>query len=643
MTATSSPLPIGQALLRAGLIDEAQLDAALTRQRTEGGPLGHQLLLAGALTRLQLYDALATAWEAPRIDLIAEPPDGLLLRTVPYHVSLRDGWVAHHRGSDGLVVATATPPGEALSAAVEEYFPGESPRYRTTTDWDIWQAVEKAHRDDLLFESQDRLAEDSPLHSAKSGLTSWQLRIPLLIGAVVLVGLLLSTILSFAIVITVANIVFLTSILFKTVAACRAPLRRRRILRQTLAEMQERVRRGLPPVRDSGRPESDLPIYTILMPVYREANIVEKLITNIGSLDYPKSKLDVLLLMEADDHETIEVAKSMRPPEYIRLVVVPPGHPQTKPRACNYGLAFARGEYVVIYDAEDRPESLQLRKSVEAFERDEFERTQLGATQHPLACVQASLHYFNADYNVLTRMFAVEYAHWFEAMLPGMDDSGIPLPLGGTSNHFHTDRLRELGAWDPFNVTEDADLGLRASVLGYRVTVIDSTTGEEACSQTAAWIRQRTRWIKGYMVTAAVNTRHPLQFARDVRLPGVIGMLGLIMATPLAFLVYPICLGFTALTYVGVRFIGLELPGWVVATSVVTMVFGNLLMILSAMVATTWRYNWRIGIFAVFSPIYWVLHSIAAWRALFQVIRDPHRWEKTPHGLTEDYESEAHL
>ncbi|CAM3439437.1 glycosyltransferase [Nocardioides dubius] len=639
----TAPLPIGQALLQRGLIDQQQLDDALERQRTEGGTLGHQLTLAGAVRRLELYDTLAEAWDAPRIDLIASPPDPDLLHQVAYGDLLREGWVPHRRDGDTLWVAIATPPDDELRAAVGARFPGAEPRFVTTTDWDIWHAVEQANRQDLLFESQDKLAEESPLHSARDGLTPWQLRTPLILLAVMMVGFVFAPKHSFALVITLANVVFLTAILFKSVAALRAPLRHRRIQRDELLEMEERARRGLSPRWRTRASDADLPIYTVLMPVYREANIVEKLIANIGSLDYPKSKLDVLLLMEADDHETIEVAKAMRPPEYIRLVIVPPGHPQTKPRACNYGLSFARGKYVVIYDAEDRPERLQLRKAVAAFERDEFEREQLGYDQHPLACVQASLHYFNADYNVLTRMFAVEYAHWFEAMLPGMDDSSIPLPLGGTSNHFHTERLRELGAWDPFNVTEDADLGLRASVMGYRVTVIESTTGEEACAQTAAWIRQRTRWIKGYIVTAAVNTRNPVQFARDVRWRGVVGMLGLILATPLAFLVYPISLGFSLATYVGVQVIGLDLPSWVVASSVITMVFGNLLMISTAAVAATWRYNWRIGVFAIFSPVYWLLHSFAAWRAAYQVIGDPHRWEKTPHGLTEDYESDAHL
>jgi cellulose synthase/poly-beta-1,6-N-acetylglucosamine synthase-like glycosyltransferase len=407
--------------------------------------------------------------------------------------------------------------------------------------------------------------------------------------------------------------------------------------------MRERARRGLAPRWHERTTDGDLPIYTVLVPVFRESNIIAKLISNLGSIDYPKTKLDVIVLMEANDEETVAAAKAMRPPEYVRLLVVPPGHPQTKPRACNYGLAFARGKYVVIYDAEDRPEPDQLRLALAAFERDRMERELLGSAQRPVACVQAALHYFNADYNVLTRLFAIEYAHWFTSMLPGLDGSGVPIPLGGTSNHFDTEVLRELGAWDPYNVTEDADLGLRASVQGYRVAVIGSSTGEEACAQVGAWIKQRTRWIKGYMVTGAVNTRHPVRFLRECGLMGAVGLVGLIIGTPLTFLMYPLVIAFTVATYVGVKWLGLDLPVWVVWSGLVTMLLGNSLMIVVSGLAATRRYNWRIGLFAVLNPVYWLLHSVAAWRALFQTIFSPHEWEKTPHGISEDYESTAHV
>ena len=210
---------------------------------------------------------------------------------------------------------------------------------------------------------------------------------------------------------------------------------------------------------------------------------------------------------------------------------------------------------------------------------------------------------------------------------------------GGTSNHFVTKALRQLGAWDPYNVTEEADLGIRASVQGFRVAVIDSNTWEEASSQIGVWIKQRTRWIKGYMITAAVNIRNPIWFARRTGLMGVVGLVGLMMSTPLAFLAYPLAAGFTVATYIGVRFLGLNLPGWLLWQGVLAMVVGNLTMIAVSAIAATRRYNWRIGAFALLTPVYWFLHSYAAWRAAFQMVTSPHGWEKTPHGLTEECDS----
>lgn len=635
---------IGDALVATGLISPEQLDAALTQQRHEGGYLGHHLVLAGAITRLQLFTALAAQWGTVTRDLVAEPPDPELAGLIEIHEMADQGWVPCARiPGDGLLIATSVRPDPPLIEEVISRFGDVPIEFVACTGWDVFKAIEAANREKLLYLAQDQLAEEKPDHSARPGLTRSQLALPVLLLLAVLVGSILDFRMAAVVILSVTNVVFLLSILFKAGASLRAPVVRAHRERRHLAELEERNRRGLTAVWDRRHADDDLPIYTILIPAFREANIIEKLIDNLGALDYPRSRLDVIVLMEENDAETVEAAKSVQPPDYVRLLVVPAGEPQTKPRACNYGLAFARGKYVVIYDAEDRPEPLQLRKAVAAFERDEFEHEYLDSTRPRLACVQAELYYFNADYNVLTRMFAIEYAAWFKSMLPGLDGSGIPLPLGGTSNHFDAEVLRRLGAWDPYNVTEDADLGLRVSVEGYRVDVLDSSTGEEACATVPAWIPQRTRWIKGYMVTAAVNLRHPIAFAKRVGPMGVVGMVGLIFGTPLTFLAYPLVLGFSVITYVGVQFIGLDLPGWVVASSMLTAIGGNALIIVVSGLVAARRYSWRVGVFAIFNPIYWCLHAIAAWRALFQTIFSPHRWEKTPHGISEDYESTLHV
>ncbi|MBN9348950.1 MAG: glycosyltransferase, partial [Devosia sp.] len=312
----------------------------------------------------------------------------------------------------------------------------------------------------------------------------------------------------------------------------------------------------------------------------------------------------------------------------------------TKPRACNYALPLCRGEFVVIFDAEDRPEADQLREAVRAFRANDFTREHLDRTAKPLHVVQAGLSYFNADYNVLTRMFANEYAFWFDGMLPGLDELGIPIPLGGTSNHFRIEPLRELDGWDPYNVTEDADLGIRVATHGGKVGVIHSTTWEEACADAGAWIRQRTRWIKGYMVTAAVNSRHPFAWVRRHGLGAAVTLFALILSTPLAFLAYPLILAFTVITYVGVSMQALNMPEWIFQVGLINMLAGNVIMIVATAIAAWRRYGWRIAVFAPLNPISWLMHSFAAWRAAWQMYFEPHRWEKTPHGISEDYESE---
>ncbi len=253
-------------------------------------------------------------------------------------------------------------------------------------------------------------------------------------------------------------------------------------------------------------PEADLPIYTVLVPMYKEPEVAQKIARTVTKLNYPIDKLDVKLLLEEDDAPTRkkieEVFDSL--PKCVEVVIapaVPKGQPRTKPRACNWGLERARGKYCVIFDAEDVPEPDQLKKAVIVFRRLEAKG------KGHVACLQAKLNYFNARQNALTRFFTLEYTTWFDLFLPGLHAVRTPIPLGGTSNHFKTEVLKQLGGWDPFNVTEDCDLGMRLARKGNSTEVLDSTTWEEANSQVMNWIKQRSRWIKGYYQTHLVHTR----------------------------------------------------------------------------------------------------------------------------------------
>ena len=242
-----------------------------------------------------------------------------------------------------------------------------------------------------------------------------------------------------------------------------------------------------------------------------------------------RRSFEIKLILEAADAETIAAARALDLPGNVEILVVPDLHPRTKPKALNYALPLARGDYLVIYDAEDRPERDQLRKGIAAFR------------QGPpnLACVQAKLNLYNADDNWLTRQFTIEYGALFDGLLPALDRLRLPIPLGGTSNHFRVAALKWLMAWDPFNVTEDADLGTRLARSGYRCQVLSSTTFEEAPVRFASWLRQRTRWIKGYMQTWLVHMRQPAKLWRELGPAGFLGFQVMVGGTVLSALVHP--------------------------------------------------------------------------------------------------------
>ncbi|MFQ5564033.1 MAG: glycosyltransferase family 2 protein [Parvularculaceae bacterium] len=377
-----------------------------------------------------------------------------------------------------------------------------------------------------------------------------------------------------------------------------------------------------PPLEDA-----DLPEVTILLPVYHEATSLPVLSASINELDYPREKLDIKLLVEADDEETLFEARRLGLDRQFELVAIPSSTPRTKPKACNHALYLARGELTVIYDAEDQPEPDQLRKAAAAMKR--------GGSK--LACVQARLNYYNADENWLTRLFALEYALWFDSLLPALERLGAPIPLGGTSNIFRTETLLEVGGWDPYNVTEDADLGLRLARRGYRTEILDSTTFEEANCRTGNWIRQRSRWMKGYVQTWFVHMRRPRELLRVGGWCGfastqlfVAGNVFSALINPLLWLVFFYWF-FTRDAGVSVLF-----PGPILWLNLFALLIGNFFFIYLAIVAPLKRGWPALSPYALLAPAYWTLTSVAAYKALWQLATRPHFWEKTTHVLSSD-------
>jgi cellulose synthase/poly-beta-1,6-N-acetylglucosamine synthase-like glycosyltransferase len=403
-------------------------------------------------------------------------------------------------------------------------------------------------------------------------------------------------------------------------------------------------------------PDDRLPVYTLLIPLYREAGVLPGLVEQLRNLDYPEERLDIKLLLEENDPETLGAAEAMDLPACFEIVRIRDGYPKTKPKACNVGLREARGEYVVIYDAEDRPEPDQLRKVLAEFD----------AASSDVICMQCRLAYYNDRRNWLTACFALEYATWFDYYLEGLQHMRVPLPLGGTSNHFKTEVLREIGGWDPFNVTEDCYLGVRLHKRRYRTRTVDSVTWEEATSQTGNWIRQRSRWVKGYFQTFFTHMRHPWRTLKGLGVRGFIGFLLVVGGHSFLLILNLI---FWALLALYLFWLGMDVAAgrsvwevvageteavrtawkmiywgptehWLLAPMSVgffvvscALFLANALFILLGVIAALTRGRARLFGAALTMPLYWVLISIGAWKGFLQLFTRPHYWEKTRHGV----------
>ena len=371
--------------------------------------------------------------------------------------------------------------------------------------------------------------------------------------------------------------------------------------------------------------DADLPHYTVLVPVYRETGVIDQLLAALAALDYPEEKRDIKILVEETDHAMRMALVRRALPAGCEVLVVPRGVPRTKPRALDYGLAFARGALLCIYDAEDIPAPDQLRRAAAAF----------AAASPRVACLQAALGWYNAEENWLTRMIALDYAGHFEVILPYLARMGWPLPLGGTSNHFRTAALRAVGAWDPFNVTEDADLGLRLARFGWRSGVLASRTGEEACVHLRDWIAQRSRWIKGWLQTWLVHLRTHRDYARRTGAGGLLVLHAVIGAGVFAALAHPF---FLLWTLWNVLWPGSTAPllghSVVTALCVLVLVAGHFSAMALAAVGLHRRDQLHLWPWLFTLPLYWLLISAAAWLALWDFLVRPHHWRKTPHGLS---------
>jgi glycosyltransferase XagB len=373
----------------------------------------------------------------------------------------------------------------------------------------------------------------------------------------------------------------------------------------------------------AGITDKELPTYTVLVPLYQEERVIRQTVGAITALNYPADKLQVLVTLEEYDYATRRALERIDLPKYVEIVALPNVEPKTKPKALNVAFLKARGEFVVIYDAEVIPEENQLKKAHLAFKKNPH-----------IASFQTRLDHYNTRQNIITRLFNTEFSFYYDLFLPGLQKLGYPIPLSGHSTHFRTEAIRAVGAWDPYNVTEDCDLGIRLHRKGYQTGVLNSFSYEEATSTMRGWMKQRTRWMKGFIQTAIVHLRHPLRLKNE--LGGYKNFFVFLLVVPGTVLVNIFNIVYWGLL-IGWLTTRSELiqeffPQPILYISVISFLVGNFIFTYLNLLGAYQRSRYDLVKYSLLSPLYWIMLAVASLRALGQLAMHPHLWEKTAHG-----------
>ena len=537
--------------------------------------------------------------EACLFDPVAAPPDPALVLSLGAGRALRSGLLPWRRAGGSVIVLTARDKVSSSDMRELDTLFG-SVRLAPVSEETLQAALHDGFGASLAREAEDRVPAN---HSSRS----WRPRRAMAAGLAVLAALVVCYVLSP--VLTLFAFTGLASGLLLFGSALK------------IAALVAAGRGGALPV--VARDPPDWPAISLLIPLFRETAITDHLLGWLEALDYPRDRLDVCFVLEAGDATTRRALGRARLPDWMRAIVVPTGTIRTKPRALNYALNFARGDIVGVYDAEDAPDPDQLRVVARSF----------AAAGPDVACLQGILDYYNASANWLTRCFTLEYAGWFRVILPGYARMGLVVPLGGTTLFFRRQVLEELGAWDAHNVTEDADLGLRLARNGYHTDFIPTVTGEEANGRLWPWIRQRSRWLKGYAITYAVHMRDPQALWRDLGPWRFFGVQMLFLGTLAQFLLAPVLWSFWLVPA------GLPHPVMEAVNAPIAWTFFGVFIAaevtqlsIAALAACRAGKGWLVK-WALTLPVYFPLGTLAALKGLGELTWRPFFWDKTAHGV----------
>lgn len=597
--------PLGQYLVDSGAISSTQLIRALHMQMTLGAPVGEILVSEGWASASDIRDSLAQQHQIREVDLTLAPPDEDLCHRMPHSFWLRQRVIPWKRENGTVLIATDRPDRfDAVRTALGDTYAGTLPILASGAQ--IEASIAERFMRPMAKAAGARVPAQFSCRTWQSGRCGILPAILLLV-AVALVFMPI-TVLAAVSILAIATLIMFASL---KLAAFSAFL----FLPSTAITSAE------PPF--TGRPPARRPKISMLVPLFREKEIAGALIRRLEKLTYPKALLDVVLVLEEHDDVTRQTLAQTRLPAWMRVISVP-AHDglTTKPRAMNYALDFCRGDIIGVWDAEDAPAPDQLETVAARF----------AEAAEDVVCLQGVLDYYNPRTNWLARCFTIEYASWFRVVLPGIARLGLVIPLGGTTLFFRRDKLEELGGWDAHNVTEDADLGVRLCRAGYRTELIDTVTFEEANCRPWPWIKQRSRWLKGFMVTYLVHMRNPYQLFNDLGLARFLSLQAFFVGTLCQFLLAPVLWSFW-----------LVLLGW--QHPVQTLVPASIALVIAGLFVCAELLVLSIGIASVAAterrfllrwvptlPLYFPLAAIAAYKALYELIFRPYYWDKTQHG-----------
>lgn len=600
-------VPVGRQLVNAGMITQSTLLNALNLQHHIDAPLGEILVAEGYVDRSDVLRALAIQHDAERISLAVNPPAPMMAAALSATHCQAFGVVPWRWIGGTLLVATTRPDQMdnlrgALPATAPDILPVIADADQINTQ------IGRLYGQQLARRAITKVPADLSCRSWSPMAALGFLGLVAVLAALTL-GIMhapawLATILIFGALIT---LVMTTGL---KIAAL-------------VAQITHRLPTGPEPLHRV--PMQRMPRVSVLVPLFREERIAEALIKRLSRLTYPKALLEVVLVLEAKDSVTRATLARTQLPQWIRVVEVPDdGTITTKPRALNYALDFCHGSIIGVWDAEDAPEHDQIEKVVARFAQ----------AKPDVACLQGILDYYNSDQNWLARCFTIEYASWWRLILPGVERLNMVLPLGGTTLFFRRDILEELGGWDAHNVTEDADLGIRLARRGYRTELLPTITFEEANCHAWPWVKQRSRWLKGFLITYFVHMRRPRALLADLGARRFAGIQAMFLATVLQFAALPLLWSFWLPTF------GLPHP-------VTTTLGSGIILPIAAFFIVTELINLVVGILAVSDderrhlvpwvltmPVYFMLGTLASYKAIYELMRDPFYWDKTQHGMT---------